>query len=482
MRLLSSVVLLTGALSVGAYAYLPVISFNHDNLANIVRIQQPAGRVATPAGGLAGVAGPMDTAAQSEPQMMRTFSPTSPLFARALAGRPEGGAEPQPATSGANAWRAVVTTEAPRPAQGAAAEYVASVDLARDLQRELKRVGCYEGDIDGDWRGASRRAMGAFLTKVNATLPTDRPDYILLTLLQGHADRACGVSCPSGQGVSSDGRCIPNVILAQGGEPKAEAAKVESRTETRVDTRIEARIGSGSAPAGAATRPEGIAAAAIADNTAGQSAATAPSPAVTASAATARVADRAARAAKDAGRAAASSAVVAAAVPSQIAQSALTPLPTPRPSLDALVASENSATGPRREPLPGRMAIGAPIAARAAPNADFTTGALPPVAAGVPPPTLPRLHRTARSAIDDAATESVAEPVGRSAAAPRVRQLPPQQHSRPAYAAPAREPTYARQQRYVRSSSAAPMVRTTQGKVRRGSPQHNLMLSLGGVF
>jgi len=33
-----------------------------------------------------------------------------------------------------------------------------------------------------------------------------------------------------------------------------------------------------------------------------------------------------------------------------------------------------------------------------------------------------------------------------------------------------------------RRAERSRMVRTSQGKVRRGSPQHNLMLSLGGVF
>src|SRR5262245_2389990 len=45
--------------------------------------------------------------------------------------------------------------------------------LARALQRELKRVGCYDGEITGVWTTSSRMAMKAFTEHVNATLPVD---------------------------------------------------------------------------------------------------------------------------------------------------------------------------------------------------------------------------------------------------------------------------------------------------------------------
>jgi hypothetical protein len=86
--------------------------------------------------------------------------------------------------------------------------------LGRELQRELARVGCYEGELSGNWTPAARKAMTAFMDRVNATLPTDEPDYILLTLVQGSRDKVCGLICPPGQGLGEGGRCIPNAILA----------------------------------------------------------------------------------------------------------------------------------------------------------------------------------------------------------------------------------------------------------------------------
>src|SRR5262245_38362033 len=62
------------------------------------------------------------------------------------------------------------------------------VALARALQRELKRIGCYNGEISGAWTTSSRMAMKTFLERVNATLPIDSPDPVLLSLVQGHRE------------------------------------------------------------------------------------------------------------------------------------------------------------------------------------------------------------------------------------------------------------------------------------------------------
>lgn len=87
--------------------------------------------------------------------------------------------------------------------------------LVRDLQAELKRVGCYEGEPNGQWGATSKKAMASFTERVNASLPFEQPDLILLTLVQGHKGRACGQDCPAGQGLADNGRCMPSSILAQ---------------------------------------------------------------------------------------------------------------------------------------------------------------------------------------------------------------------------------------------------------------------------
>ena len=87
--------------------------------------------------------------------------------------------------------------------------------LARDIQKELKRVGCYDGEVSGEWNSRTRQAMKTFIDRVNAALPADEPDHILRTMVQGHPGNACGQTCPAGQTANNQGRCLPTGILAQ---------------------------------------------------------------------------------------------------------------------------------------------------------------------------------------------------------------------------------------------------------------------------
>jgi hypothetical protein len=84
----------------------------------------------------------------------------------------------------------------PRPQQypGAAPPAGDRGSVTRQLQTELKRVGCYDGEVNGVWTTSSRLAMRNFTDLVNAKLPIDKPDHILLALVQGRQDRVCGVA------------------------------------------------------------------------------------------------------------------------------------------------------------------------------------------------------------------------------------------------------------------------------------------------
>jgi hypothetical protein len=111
---------------------------------------------------------------------------------------------------------------APAPPPPVAAKPIDPSDrgaLARALQRELKRVGCYQGEITGVWTTSSRLAMKTFNERVNATLPVDAPDPVLLSLVQGHRERACDSACPAGQAADKSGACLPNAVQAKAGGP-----------------------------------------------------------------------------------------------------------------------------------------------------------------------------------------------------------------------------------------------------------------------
>lgn len=123
-----------------------------------------------------------------------------------------------------------VPARAPEPQTApAAATPVRPIDptdratLARALQRELKRVGCYHGEISGVWTTSSRMAMKTFNEHVNAALPVDNPDPVLLSLVQGRRERACGAPCPAGQTPAAGGACVPAPETATGGKTPPEA-------------------------------------------------------------------------------------------------------------------------------------------------------------------------------------------------------------------------------------------------------------------
>ncbi|MGE0851364.1 MAG: hypothetical protein AB7O44_17350 [Hyphomicrobiaceae bacterium] len=114
----------------------------------------------------------------------------------------------------------VVVTVARRPSDGSPASSRVPIPrdrdtLVRELQKELRRVGCYDGEITGTWTPASRRAMKAFTDRANASLPIEEPDAVLYAMVHSHAGPMCGKACPSGQGLSENGRCVPAAILAK---------------------------------------------------------------------------------------------------------------------------------------------------------------------------------------------------------------------------------------------------------------------------
>jgi hypothetical protein len=96
--------------------------------------------------------------------------------------------------------------------------------LASALQRELQRVGCYDREINGVWTTSSRMAMQTFLERVNAALPFDEPDLILLSLVQAHKGTACGRSCPTGGSLPHSEQCPPNPLRSAKFEPDERAA------------------------------------------------------------------------------------------------------------------------------------------------------------------------------------------------------------------------------------------------------------------
>ncbi len=159
------------------------------------------------------------------------------------------------ARCGTRPWRSAVVTVAAdtspvAPKTAAPLDGRSRAALAREIQTELKRVGCYGGAIDGSWGTASKRAMVAFIERVNASLPLNEPDDILLLLVKSHTPGTCGISCPVGQSLSQNNRCVPDAILAHAGKQIRPAPEL-SQNHTCGLGRI--------APDGCSQSPAGIA-------------------------------------------------------------------------------------------------------------------------------------------------------------------------------------------------------------------------------
>src|SRR5262249_10103817 len=76
------------------------------------------------------------------------------------------------------------------------------------LQRELKRVGCDPGEIDGEWGENTRSALSLFANYTGLSLDIDAPSNAAFAAVSEYKDRACpGSSSPQG---ITDGRWTGN--------------------------------------------------------------------------------------------------------------------------------------------------------------------------------------------------------------------------------------------------------------------------------
>lgn len=220
-------------LSLGAYTFLPPPSDSEETLRQVTRISAAPDRIAA---GDATAAKQVDQGEQhTVAGAADAVAATSRIETAALPSAPSN-------TAPSSTWSAIVSAEpatSGRITSAKPGDDEARAQLTRDLQSELKRVGCYNGEVTGAWSPSTRRAMSTFMDRVNATLPIDEPDYILLTLVQGHSAQACGATCPAGQGTADDGRCVPHAVLAARAAKKAKSA-AELRIAEEEQSRVEA--------------------------------------------------------------------------------------------------------------------------------------------------------------------------------------------------------------------------------------------------
>ena len=88
-----------------------------------------------------------------------------------------------------------------------AAAVLGPEELARKLQAELKRVGCYAGDVDGNWGSGSRNGLEAFFRMTGFALKETGPNTDALKAVVSQRSRVCPLQCASDE-VESGGRCV----------------------------------------------------------------------------------------------------------------------------------------------------------------------------------------------------------------------------------------------------------------------------------
>jgi uncharacterized caspase-like protein len=102
-----------------------------------------------------------------------------------------------------------------------------SATVARNIQLELVRLGCYSGKTDGGWEKPTRNAVANFNRYAHTRLPTDRPSDDLISALRGHDERVCPLACARGFRAHGD-NCV-----AVEHAPSAKERRVRVRIERR---------------------------------------------------------------------------------------------------------------------------------------------------------------------------------------------------------------------------------------------------------
>ncbi|RWF16626.1 MAG: hypothetical protein EOS25_19585, partial [Mesorhizobium sp.] len=81
-------------------------------------------------------------------------------------------------------------------------------ELALATQRELARIGCLTGRVDGKWGGDSQKALQAYAERKGFKLASLTPTPELLDGLKAIGDRVCPLVCGNGM-EARDNRCVP---------------------------------------------------------------------------------------------------------------------------------------------------------------------------------------------------------------------------------------------------------------------------------
>ena len=87
-------------------------------------------------------------------------------------------------------------------------------DITRSVQTELRRVGCYSGDADGDWGASSQRSLSQFNRNAGLKLDVKTANADTLDAIKQKSSRVCPLVCE--HGFKADGDHCTRIVCAEG--------------------------------------------------------------------------------------------------------------------------------------------------------------------------------------------------------------------------------------------------------------------------
>ena len=80
-------------------------------------------------------------------------------------------------------------------------------DLAKETQKELQRVGCDPGEIDGKWGEKGKAALSRFVKYTKVAIAADQPSVEALDIISAQRVRICPLECGEGEHAVGE-RCV----------------------------------------------------------------------------------------------------------------------------------------------------------------------------------------------------------------------------------------------------------------------------------
>ncbi|MCK1713513.1 MULTISPECIES: caspase family protein [unclassified Bradyrhizobium] len=147
----------------------------------------------------------------AEAERKRTASETA-IVAALSGNKPslENAAADKPAASvqGDNAVKLAGLSEEPRQTD------IAKADIAKSVQSELSRVGCFAGAADGQWNAASQRSLALFNRYTGTKFDAKLASLDALDAIKLKASRVCPLICD--HGYKADGDQCSKITCAEG--------------------------------------------------------------------------------------------------------------------------------------------------------------------------------------------------------------------------------------------------------------------------